>query len=126
MGVYIKGMRMPETCDDCPFLDESGDFPMCQLTMTTRLAEKCECCPLSSTIVEASKVVLEEGSIEGYPVKELMAFASACRRAEITEENLHDFMFNAEMIYETLYNNFVISLEKSLDSTLKGGSHEKS
>lgn len=29
-------MKMPECCDDCPMLDEYGDYPMCRITQETR------------------------------------------------------------------------------------------
>lgn len=29
-------MKMPEYCDDCPMLDEYGDYPMCRITQETR------------------------------------------------------------------------------------------
>ena len=29
-------MKMPECCDDCPMLDEYGDFPVCRITQETR------------------------------------------------------------------------------------------
>lgn len=29
-------MKMPEYCDDCWALDESGDYPMCRITGETR------------------------------------------------------------------------------------------
>ena len=29
-------MKMPRTCDDCPFLDDYGDYPMCKVTQETR------------------------------------------------------------------------------------------
>lgn len=36
MGVYIKGLKMPNACDECWALDESGDYPMCRITGETR------------------------------------------------------------------------------------------
>ena len=36
MSVLIKGMKMPNVCDECWALDESGDYPMCRITGETR------------------------------------------------------------------------------------------
>lgn len=29
MSVFIKKMDLPKCCDDCPFLDDNGDYPSC-------------------------------------------------------------------------------------------------
>ena len=34
--MLILDMPMPRACDDCPMLDESGDYPMCRITQETR------------------------------------------------------------------------------------------
>ena len=34
--MLILDMQMPRACDDCPMLDESGDYPMCRITHETR------------------------------------------------------------------------------------------
>lgn len=36
MSILIKGMKMPNVCDRCWALDESGDYPMCRITGETR------------------------------------------------------------------------------------------
>ena len=36
MSVYIKGMKMPAQCDDCPVFDDNGDYPTCILTGHSR------------------------------------------------------------------------------------------
>ena len=32
MGIYIKGMEMPKSCNDCWALDDDGDYPRCIIT----------------------------------------------------------------------------------------------
>ena len=32
MGVYIKGMEIPTSCDMCWALDDYGDYPRCRIT----------------------------------------------------------------------------------------------
>lgn len=52
MSVLIKGMEMPNVCDECWALDESGDYPMCRITGATRgynfpvRKERMDRCPL--------------------------------------------------------------------------------
>jgi hypothetical protein len=36
MGVYIKGMEMPTSCDMCWALDDYGDYPRCRITEEQR------------------------------------------------------------------------------------------
>ena len=34
--MLILDMPMPRACDDCPMLDDSGDYPLCRITQETR------------------------------------------------------------------------------------------
>ncbi len=36
MSILIKGMEMPENCDDCWALDDYGDYPRCRITEEQR------------------------------------------------------------------------------------------
>lgn len=36
MSVLIKGVKMPNCCDDCWALDEYGDYPVCRITKEQR------------------------------------------------------------------------------------------
>ena len=36
MSVLIKGMEMPNACDECWALDKGGDYPRCRITGETR------------------------------------------------------------------------------------------
>lgn len=53
MSIIIRGVDMPKCCADCWALDDSGDYPMCRITMeqrgyTFRTREKrMDKCPLS-------------------------------------------------------------------------------
>jgi len=52
MGVYIKGMDMPTSCDNCWALDDYGDYPRCRITEEQRgynfnvREKRMERCPL--------------------------------------------------------------------------------
>ena len=49
-------------------------------------------------------------TINGYPVDELIVFATACRKMGITEDELHEFVTNAKYAYD-----YVISeIDKSI------------
>ena len=36
MSFLIKGMKMPKDCENCPMLDDNGDYPTCILTWTSQ------------------------------------------------------------------------------------------
>lgn len=54
MSILIKGMGMPRHCEDCPFLEFSGDYPYCVATGTQKgytfipklRTERMDSCPL--------------------------------------------------------------------------------
>ena len=54
MSILIKGMGMPRHCEDCPFLEISGDYPYCVATGTQKgytfipklRTERMDSCPL--------------------------------------------------------------------------------
>jgi hypothetical protein len=56
--MLILDMPMPRACDDCPMLDESGDYPMCRITQETRgynfnICEKrMDRCPIKGEIIQ--------------------------------------------------------------------------
>lgn len=56
----------------------------------------------------------EAVTVEGYPVKELMAFAMLCRRHEITENDLHDFCTNAVRGFNAGVHDFRVAYEKAM------------
>ena len=44
--------------------------------------------------------------IYGYPVKDLLIFAIACRQQGITEGQLHDFVLNVQSAYDIINKEF--------------------
>ena len=55
--MLILDMPMPRACDDCPMLDESGDYPMCRITQETRgytfntREKRMDRCPIKGEVV---------------------------------------------------------------------------
>ena len=35
-GVFVRGLEMPSCCDQCLFLDDSSDYPICRATGESR------------------------------------------------------------------------------------------
>ncbi len=54
-------------------------------------------------------------TIYGYPVKDLILLAYACRKQNITEEELHNFVNNALAGYQFGYNDFINVYAKTRD-----------
>lgn len=55
-------------------------------------------------------------TVYGYPLNEIIAFASLCRRHEITEDDLHDFCTNAVRGYEAGRRDFHITWTNAVGS----------
>lgn len=54
----------------------------------------------------------------GYTLKELLAFADACRRQGISEEHLHVFYKNAESAFKYIMEIITENAKKSFERTL--------
>ena len=67
MSVIIKGLKMPNMCDECWALDESGDYPMCRITGETRGYNFC----------------VREKRMDRCPLVELRSVANECYRGEV-------------------------------------------
>lgn len=56
--MLIIDMKMPRCCDECPMLDDSGDYPMCRITEETRgynfntREKRMDRCPIKSKLVQ--------------------------------------------------------------------------
>ena len=56
--MLILDMPMPRACDDCPMLDESGDYPMCRISEETRgynfntREKRMDICPIKGELVQ--------------------------------------------------------------------------
>ena len=52
MAVIINNMQMPSCCNECPMLDDNGDYPFCILTRDQRgynfdtRSKRMDSCPL--------------------------------------------------------------------------------
>ena len=63
MSIVIKNMQMPSCCNECPMLDDNGDYPFCILTKDQRgytfdtLSRRMDSCPLEDAN-EALSLVL--------------------------------------------------------------------
>ncbi len=53
--------------------------------------------------------------IYGYPIKDLIIFADACKKQNISNENLKDFCENAALIYEYIQKDFFDNLQKNIN-----------
>lgn len=56
--MLILDMPIPRACDDCPMLDESGDYPMCRISEETRgynfntREKRMDRCPIKGEIIQ--------------------------------------------------------------------------
>jgi hypothetical protein len=67
-------------------------------------------------VADRNEVLNEsQETIYGYPVKDLILLAYACRKQHITEEELHNFVENALAGYQFGYNDFVNAYTKTCD-----------
>lgn len=73
----IVEMEMPKNCDECPLLDEIGDYPMCRATQETRgynfdtRNKKMDKCPIKGELVRFKECKWyharkENGNPQGY------------------------------------------------------------
>lgn len=62
---------------------------------------------------------LEKDYIMGYPVEELVIFASACRKQGISNDQLRDFVLNLRTAYEIIMAEVRDSTEAVLNATIK-------
>ena len=50
MSILIKGMKMPESCPECPFTDYEMHCPLTDKTYNWGLTERASDCPLVETV----------------------------------------------------------------------------
>jgi len=53
--------------------------------------------------------------IYGYPIEQLVLFASACRQQGITENELHDFVLNVQNAYDIVHKEFENSMKECIE-----------
>lgn len=77
MGIYIKSMEMPKSCDMCWALDDYGDYPRCRITEEQRgynfpIREKrMDDCPFipvpeHGRLIDADELEYEEAYLNGH------------------------------------------------------------
>ena len=68
MSVIIKDMQMPSCCNECPMLDDHGDYPFCILTRDQRgynfdtFSRRMDSCPLEDADEALSTEALSTGT----------------------------------------------------------------
>ena len=88
--IFIPFMEMPKNCYECPFLfDEAEYCPVRGVNVDAR--EKAEQRDDICTLVD-----FDDSTIYGYKMKELIAFADACRKYGVDERDMKAFANNVE------------------------------
>lgn len=81
--MLILDMPMPRACDDCPMLDESGDYPMCRITQETRgysfnvREKRMDRCPIKGGIIQCNECT-RQGTLNCLGFKLLQPSSSIC------------------------------------------------
>ena len=70
--------------------------------------------------INVSRIIYETATVEGYPVKDIICFASVCRAAGIPNEKIKDFINDSKAIYDTIYAD----IHRSIVNSLRIGLHE--
>lgn len=88
--IFIPFMEMPKNCYECPFLfDEAEYCPIRGRNVDAR--EKAEQRDGACTLID-----FDDSTIYGYKMKELIAFADACRKNGVDERDMKAFANNCE------------------------------
>lgn len=75
--MLILDMQMPRACDECPMLDESGDYPMCRITQETRgytfntREKRMDRCPIKGEVVRCEDCKYYQKVYGGVPLGEV-------------------------------------------------------
>ncbi len=130
MPVVVKGMEMPENCWECT---ESGlnvgvsvfggICPFCVKIVEDHNIKtgRHPDCPLDAYQDESSHSL-----IFGYPLEYLVAFAEACRRANVDESDLKTFANNCTFAYATMAEEYRQQVNQVIDAFMgnAGGTNE--
>ena len=74
-------------------------------------------------VADRNEVLNEsQETIYGYPVKELIVFAGACKEANITKEELHDFVTNSLAAFNFGYEELHRAAAKAMINSF--GEHD--
>ncbi len=66
-----------------------------------------------------------QSTLYGYDLKNLIIFADAVRKKEITESEIEDFVRNARAAWEYAWEEFQRTQKEALDSIMRGDRHEE-
>ena len=61
---------------------------------------------------------LEHTTVCGYPFKELMVFADACRKYNVSESDMHEFCLNAESALQYIMDKMHEQMDKQMERML--------
>ena len=74
-------------------------------------------------VADRNEVLNEsQETIYGYPVKDLILFAYACRKQHITEEELHDFVTSSSAAFNFGYEELHRAAAKAMSNSF--GEHD--
>lgn len=126
MSTIVKGMTMPDMCAECDFLGgliiPDGiyvcDCPVDVIhgrNVTEKIENDCRHpdCPLDAFQDESSHSL-----IFGYPLEYLVAFAEACRRAGVDEDDLKTFANNCTFAYATMGEEYRRLVNQAMDAMM--------
>ena len=120
MSVVVKGMEIPENCWECT---ESGlnvgvsannaVCPYCYRIVHDHNMKESRHpdCPLDAYQDESSPSL-----IFGYPLEYLVAFAEACRRANVDEDDLKTFANNCTFAYAAMAEEYRQNINHVIDA----------
>lgn len=87
MGIYIKGMKMPETCDDCPFPYVSASYDKymeCPLSKDEPTAlKRNDDCPLTEVEFDDEKVKTDKPQKPKKVLVRVRRFVSSSNDADV-------------------------------------------
>lgn len=110
MSVLIKGMEMPQSCDECWALDESGDYPYCLITGETEgyrfntKKYKMHRCPLIEVPTPHGRLIDADTFIKdwhlGYQCENCENDARRCEWPELTKMDICGMIEDAPTVIE--------------------------
>ena len=85
--MLIINMKMPKCCDECPMLDDNGDYPTCRITEESRgynfntREKRMDRCPIKSELVQCNECT-RHGTFNCLGLKLLQPSSSICADGE--------------------------------------------
>ena len=85
---------------------------------------KNDLCDVKEATQMAIKALEEPPQLYGYSLDELIAFATACRRAGVNESDMRTFATNCRTAWEIMEQEFRQSIEDGLKKAIGKGSNK--